>query len=147
MTLVPHNTSPLAILNHRFLVLECRATPGEHTGGALALRTSHEISAAPNDPLHWKVVLTVEFSPENPDAPSTYEGRISAEGEFRIHESFEEKNREALIRVTATSILYGACREMIASFTARSIHGILSLPSISFKKTKEMVNKLATSPK
>ena len=41
-----------------------------------------------------------------------------------------------LIRVTATSILYGACREMIANFTARSLHGILSLPSISFRKPK-----------
>lgn len=139
MTLVPHNTSPLAILNHRFLQFECRATPGEQTGGALELKTFHEISAAPGDPLHWKVLLTVEFSPENPEMPSTYEGRISAEGEFRIHETFEEKNREALIRVTATSILYGACREMIASFSARSIHGILSLPSISFRKTTELV--------
>ena len=147
MTLVPHNTSPLAILNHRFLVLECRATPGQHTGGALELKTSHEISASPEDPLHWKVVLTVEFSPKDPEIPSTYEGRVSAEGEFRIHETFEEKNREALIRVTATSILYGACREMIASFTARSIHGILSLPSISFRKTKEMVKYSESSPK
>jgi len=147
MTLVPHNTSPLAILNHRFLVLECRATPGQHTGGALELKTSHEISASPEDPLHWKVVLTVEFSPKDPEIPSTYEGRVSAEGEFRIHETFEEKNREALIRVTATSILYGSCREMIASFTARSIHGILSLPSISFRKTKEMVKYSESSPK
>lgn len=29
-----------------------------------------------------------------------------------------------------------ACREMIANFTARSIHGILSLPSISFRQPK-----------
>lgn len=138
MTLVPHNTSPLAIQNHRFLFFECRATLGEQTGGALELKTFHEISAVPDDPLHWKVVLTVEFFPENPAVPSTYEGKISVEGEFRIHESFEEQNREALVRVTATSILYGACREMIASFSARSTHGILSLPSISFRKTKEI---------
>ena len=64
-------------------------------------------------------------------------GTITILGEFRIHETFDETNHEALIRVTATSILYGACREMIANFTARSLHGILSLPSISFRKPKE----------
>jgi preprotein translocase subunit SecB len=144
MTLVPHNTSPLAILNHRFLLFECRATPGEQTGGALELKTFQEFSAAPDNPLHWKVILTIEFCPENPAVPSTYEGKISVEGEFQIHEGFEEQNCEALIRVTATSILYGACREMIASFSARSIHGILSLPSISFRQTKEVVKKIST---
>ncbi len=133
---MPHSTSPLAILNHRFLSFECRATAGHRTDGALELKTSQEFSTPSEDSSIWKVVLTVEFSPEDPESPSTYEGIISIEGEFRIHESFGDKNREALIRVTGTSILYGACREMIAGFTARSIHGILSLPSISFRQPK-----------
>jgi len=135
---MPHSTSPLAILNHRFLTFECRATTGDRTSGALELKTTQECSAVADDPSLWKVVLTVEFVPENPDNPATYEGRISIEGQFLIDESFGDKNREALIRVTGTSILYGACREMIASFTARSIHGILSLPSISFRQPKEL---------
>ncbi len=135
---MPHSTSPLAILSHRFLSFECRATEGDCTGGALTLKTSHKFSAAEDDPLLWKVVLTVEFMPEDLEAPSTYEGGISVEGQFRIDESFGDQNREALIRVTATSILYGACREMIANFTARSIHGILSLPSISFRQPGEL---------
>lgn len=134
---MPHNTSPLALLSHRFIAFECRATTGENTGGALAMTTSQEIAAASEDPLYWKVILTVEFCPEDAALPSTYEGRVVIAGEFRIHESFEEKNREALVRVTATSMLYGACREMVAGFTARSVHGILTLPSISFRKPKE----------
>ncbi len=134
---MPHNTSPLAILNHRFLVFECRATSGTQTGGAMALKTAHEITGTPDDPLRWQVALTVEFAPEDPANPSTYEGRITITGDFQIHQTFEEKNHEALIRVTATSILYGACREMLAGFTARSVHGILSLPSISFRKPKQ----------
>ena len=133
---MPHNTSPLALLNHRFLVFECRATTGPQTGGALALKTRHEIAGFPGDPLRWQVNLTVDFVPEDPAKPSTYEGRIAITGEFRIHESFDEKFRVALIDVTATSILYGACREMIANFTARSLHGMLSLPSVSFHKPK-----------
>lgn len=133
---MPHDTSPLAILGHRFLAFECRATTDSQCDGAMALKTSSDMAVNPDDPLLWQVTLTVEFSPEDPAHPSTYEGRIIVTGEFQIHESFSEKNREALIRVTATSILYGACREMIANFTARSAHGILSLPSISFRKPK-----------
>lgn len=133
---MPHNTSPLDLISHRFLVFECRATTGPVTGGALALKTNHTVSDFTDDPFCKQVTLTVDFSPEDPASPSTYEGTITILGEFRIHETFEEKNREALIRVTATSILYGACREMIANFTARSLHGILSLPSISFRKPK-----------
>lgn len=137
---MPHNTSPLAILKHQFLEFECRATQGEQSGGALKLKTQHTIAQNDDDPLNWQVTLTVEFAPEEPVNPSTYEGRIVIQGEFRIHETFGEKNREALIRVTGTSILYGACREMIAGFTARSVHGTLSLPSISFRKPKPPEN-------
>jgi preprotein translocase subunit SecB len=133
---MPHDTSPLAILGHRFLAFECRATSGSRCDGAMELKTSSEIAMNPDDPLVWQVTLTVDFSPEDPANPSTYDGRVVVSGEFRIHETFTEKNREALIRVTATSILYGACRELIANFTARSAHGILSLPSISFRKPK-----------
>lgn len=137
---MPHNTSPLALINHRFVAFECRATTGPATGGALALKTHYEVCGIADDPLRWQVTLTVDFAPEDPAKPSTYEGSITITGEFQIHETFEEKNREALIRVTATSILYGACREMLANFTARSLHGILSLPSISFRKPKELNN-------
>lgn len=133
---MPHDTSPLAILGHRFLAFECRATTGSRCDGAMELKTSSEIAVNPDDPLVWQVTLNVDFAPENPASPSTYDGRVVISGEFRIHETFAGKNREALIRVTATSILYGACREMIANFTARSEHGILSLPSISFRKPK-----------
>ena len=142
---MPHRTPPLSILSHRFLAFECHATVEDCTAGALTLKTSHEFSAAKEDPLLWKVVLTVEFLPEDPQVPSTYQGRLTAEGQFRIDGYFDDKNREALIRVTATSILYGACREMIAGFTARSIHGILSLPSISFRQPGEMAKGTSQS--
>ena len=134
---MPHNTSPLTILNHRFLAFECHATVDEQTDGLLSLKTQHEIGGFPDDPLRWQVTLTVEFSPENPKCPSTYQGLIKISGEFQIHDTYGEKNRNDLIRVTAVSILYGACREMIANFTARSLHGILALPSISFWMPKQ----------
>jgi hypothetical protein len=44
--------------------------------------------------------------------------------------------REELIRVTGASMLYGACREMLANLTARSTHGMSTLPSVSFAVPK-----------
>jgi preprotein translocase subunit SecB len=134
---MPHNTSPLELLNHRFLEFECKATIGDQTGGSLGLKTQYEIAADADNPLRWQVTLAVEFSPDALACPSTYQGKIKIIGEFQIHDSYAEKNRDALIRVTAVSILYGACREMVANFTARSVHGILSLPSISFWMPKQ----------
>ncbi len=134
---MPHNSSPLAIIRHRFHSFECIATDGPITDGALSLTTKPELSHSEDDPSLWQVTLLVEFAPEDKEKPSTYCGHMKIHGEFRIDESFKEENCEALIRVTAVSILYGSCREMLANFTARSLHGELSLPSISFRKHSE----------
>ena len=80
--------------------------------------------------------LDCGFRPQTSN-PFIYEGRTTITAEFQIHETFKEKNREALIRVSATSILYDAYREMLANLTARLLHGILSLPSISFHKSNQ----------
>ena len=134
---MPHDVSPLALISHRFVAFECRATESEDPQGELSLDTEQQLACDPEDPLNWQVRLKVSFHPVDPDAPTAYHGEIEILGHFEIHESFSEENREALIRVTATSMLYGACREMLASFTSRSIHGSLTLPSISFRKKQE----------
>lgn len=133
---MPHKVSPLSLLAYRFHVFECEATESESTQGGLSLFTEQTMTCESEDSSQWHVELIVKFEPEHPENPSMYRGLIKISGEFEVHESFSEKNREALIRVTATSMLYGACREMLANFTARSTHGILSLPSISFRKKK-----------
>lgn len=140
---MPHNQSPLSLLDLRFHAFECLATDSETTDGGLSLTTEQFIKCLDEDTSLWSVALEVKFAPADPEKPSTYQGTIRASGEFQIHETFSEQNHEALIRVTATSILYGACREMLANFTARSTHGILSLPSISFRKSKKTAKKAA----
>lgn len=134
---MPHSPSPLQLLSHRFLSFECIATDGSSTDGELSLVTKPTLRQGSENPREWQVLLRVEFTPENPDSPSMYQGHVAVEGKFCINESFKEENCEALVRVTAVSILYGACRELIAGFTARSTHGELSLPSISFRENRE----------
>jgi len=133
---MPHRTSPLTILDHRFLEVSVKTNEAPAEEGQYDLVTRAEISSTEGDPLKWQVVLEVGFGPRDTDSPTPYSGRVVVSGFFSILESFKETNREALIRVSAASILYGASREMVANITGRSIHGILSLPSISFRKEK-----------
>lgn len=134
---MPHDASPLDLLRYRYHAFECEADESEDPQGELSLTTEQKLACDADNPLSWHVSLTINFKPVDDEKPTTYRGKIQISGEFQIHESFKEENREALIRVTATSMLYGACREMLANFTARSLHGCLSLPSISFRKKKE----------
>jgi len=133
---MPHSQSPLTMLEHTFTHFQCTATEGEKIDGSLSLETETEteIASDSEDPLRWLVSLTVIFQADEEKYPSAYTGSVSIRGQFKIRESFKEEDREALIRVTAISILYGACREMLANFTARSCNGMLNLPSVSFRR-------------
>ena len=136
ITSMPHKTSPLTILDHRFLEVLVKTNEAPSEYGQYDLVTRAEIFSTESDPLKWQVLLEVAFGPRDTESPTPYTGKVVVSGFFRILESFTETNREALIRVSAASILYGSSREMVANITARSIHGILSLPSISFRKEK-----------
>ena len=131
---MPHSQSPLTMLEHTFTHFQCTATQGAQIDGSLSLETEAEIASDSEDPLRWLVSLTVAFQADEEKDPSAYTGSVSIRGQFKIRESFKEEDREALVRVTATSMLYGACREMLANFTARSCNGMLNLPSVSFRR-------------
>jgi len=144
--------SPLTILNHEFTIIELRADESSDPTGELELSTDVSIGTNADDKLLRACKLSVQFSSSNEDAPAPYCGKITINGMFRISESYAEHRRDQLIEVTATSILYGACREMLANLTARSSHGMLSLPSVSFfdpakAPTKKAVKKTTASKK
>jgi len=132
-----HSDSPLKLESYQFLNFQCRASRDENADGALQLQTKREVYFSDENPRQAHVVLTITFCPADADNDTTYQGEITVSGLFQIIEDFAEDKREALIRVTACSILYGAARELLANFTARSVHGVLSLPSISFRNTQQ----------
>lgn len=135
-----HEQSPLTLLNHRFISFSCHASNEDKAEGALALNTEQHIAQHSEDNSQWKVQLEVKFHAVDEASPSPYAGEIKIEGHFRVREDFDPERREELMRVTASSILYGACREMLANFTARSTLGMLSLPSVSFRNVKTVTN-------
>ena len=136
--------SPLTILNHEFTVIELRADKSTDLIGELELITDVRIGTNADDEFLRLCELEVGFGSADENKPAPYCGKISVSGMFRISETYAEHRRDQLIEVTATSILYGACREMLANLTARSTHGMLSLPSVSFfDPSKAPVKKVA----
>ncbi|MCP5531972.1 MAG: protein-export chaperone SecB [Akkermansiaceae bacterium] len=141
----PLNPSPLAIRAHEFLEIHLEATDCDDPDAPLTLDFNRKWGQSENDPLDWMAELTVRFGGEGDDDKVPYRGVIRAAGYFRIAKAYPEQNRETLIKVTGASILYGACREMLANLTARSSHGMISLPSVSFIERKRPVAKKAAT--
>ena len=124
--------SPLSIVAHEFREIQVKAAEEDKPKGTLGLKFNRKWGASDNDPLNWILELTVEFGGDQGEAKAPYAGLMRIEGMFKIHKDYPEDKRDSLIKVTGASILYGACREMLANLTARSSHGIISLPSVSF---------------
>jgi preprotein translocase subunit SecB len=139
--------SPLVIEHHEFCSIRINAADIESPKGQQSLRAIRHLERVPNEPRRWVIVLRIEFFSMMDAEPAPYTGEIVARGRFAVNESYPAERESALIEVTAASILYGACREMLASFTARSSHGILSLPSVSFSPMSEVQSGAATTPK
>lgn len=128
----PLKVSPLAIDHHEFRSIRIESSDRDNPTGFHSLRTKRATTRSEDSPSKWMVDLTVEISNSDEDDPAPYVGQITARGWFTVAEGYPFDKQASLIEVTAASILYGACREMIANFTARASHGPLSIPSISF---------------
>ena len=128
----PLNPSPLILHGHVFKSIHLDAAElDQETPGNGTLGTSRRFFNRSDDPKQWVVELTVRFGPENEETPTPYRGNCTVEGLFEVHSAYPG-DPERLIRITATSMLYGSAREMIANLTARGPHGIVNIPSVSF---------------
>lgn len=139
--------SPLAIERHEFTSIQLEAAEAENPTGELKIKTRRSLAKDVENPSHWKLTLTVEFGPNNADEPAPYAGSVTIVGSFHIGPGYPDEKHQTLINVTAASILYGACREMVANLTCRSTHGLLSLPSISFAPPANPKEKEPQTPK
>jgi len=139
--------SPLAIEYHEFRSIHVEASNQITPKGLLSLRTVRNVERHHEDLRRWMVDLTVDFYNSDEANPAPYSGSINARGWFTVVDGYPDEKQSTLIEVTAASILYGACREMLANFTARSSHGIMSIPSVSFTPMTQVTSASATKPK
>lgn len=132
----PLSASPLRLLAHRFTEVSVKASEQDQPQGGFSLNTTRSFRQHDENPREYQLILALELGSSTPDQESPYTARLTIEGEFEVAEAFPAEMREELIRVTGASMLYGACREMLANLTARSTHGMSTLPSVSFGSAK-----------
>lgn len=125
-------TSPLGIEQIDFLEIKVTATDFEGESGQGLITTRRNWHTHKDDPLKKMLVLQVTLTAEDPAAPPPYEVDVTARGFFRVHEGYPKDRADLLIEVNGASILYGAVRELVSNFTARSMRGTLILESLSF---------------
>jgi len=128
---MPPDRSPLAILTHEFTTIELRAEISEEPVGKLNLTTAVSFGTNPENELERACELTVEFGPVDKDQPASYSGKISVVGSFRISENYPEDRRDQLMKVSASSILYG-CLPRDAGQPHGKVGSWASLSSLSF---------------
>jgi preprotein translocase subunit SecB len=125
--------SPLRILKHEFIRLQLVAAPEpDEAKDPISVTIGRDPREFPGRENVWDLDLTLQFGASGPDEKAPYSGELVIRGSFEIEKDYPLENRLRLIKVTGASILYGACREMLANLTARSSRGIMFLPSITF---------------
>ena len=132
MTEQPLSASPLQIERHEFLEIAVKASEQENPHDVLSLTFHRQWAQADKEPRRWRMELTIRFGGEKDGKESTYTGLLKVAGYFAVVEQYPEDKMAELIQITGASILYGACREMLANLTARGPRGMVSLPSVSF---------------
>jgi|LakMenEpi03Aug12_release.lakeMendotaPanAssembly.Ray.scaffolds.fasta_scaffold33162_6 preprotein translocase subunit SecB len=132
----PLRASPIQIEAYEFLDIEVHASEHENAHSSLGLKVNRAFSPHEEDPLSWRIELTVHFGDEQNGVPSVYTGMVRIAGYFKVNEAYPREKASQLIEITGASMLYGACREMIASLTARNSRGMVTLPSITFVEPK-----------
>lgn len=130
------NASPLRLHGHRFTEISVKASEQEKPQAGFSLRTLRTIREHTDHSRMFLLILRVELGSNTPEQESPYTATLTIEGEFEVAEGYSAASPEDLVNITGASMLYGACREMLANLTARSIHGMSTLPSVSFLATK-----------
>lgn len=91
------------------------------------------------DPRHFTFSVKLSIRQSKQDEGVLLPYSVTIEGRAYLH--FRGKNQDLerfkYVRGTGYSMLYGAFREQIANFTARSVHGLWFLPTANFNSQVE----------
>jgi len=126
-------SSPLKLVGYEYLNIEVVSASGEVPDSDVPIRFEREWGHSSENTRIWKLALSIFFGSRcEEQAKSRYSGVVKVVGYFEVMASAPIEKMDLLVRVTGASILYAACREMVASLTSRYRFGLYYLPSISF---------------
>jgi hypothetical protein len=105
-------------------------TEQESSKRSLTCAHQLELSHRNDSDRFWLARLRVEFlHPEN-GPRSLYVGHCEMIAELELVAEVPEPDRIKLVSLNAGAILYSSIREWFATLSARSLHGLIELPTI-----------------
>ena len=135
--------SPLQMKDHRFTNLRVKSIEFGSIAAKPSLRPTIWFEPVTETTNQWKLILTVVIASADATKPFAYEADVQVQGLVEALEALPEDKRQQIALVNGFSILYSAAREMLLNITARSAHGPMALPTISFV---EMVKQETQKP-
>lgn len=126
--------SNIQMTHHGFLEISIKPNqtlePGNRENCAVTIQ--HQFSATPggDDTNKWIGRLRIEIVPPSDGYQFLYTGMLEMFGEFALHPEIPEEDRIKYAHINGGALLFGAAREMVATLTSRSIHGMIELPSV-----------------
>lgn len=126
--------SAIQIHKHEFAEISLKPNadlaPGKREACAVSIRHQFKASPTNKDETLWVARLRIELVPPDNGNTAIYTGILEVVGQFEIHPDVTKSERIKYACINGGALLFGAAREMTAVLTARSIHGLIELPSI-----------------
>lgn len=140
----------LQVERHYFVEIRLSAetslTEADLKKRSLTCRPNLAWSHKPGDTTFWIAKLKLDLIHADDGTRSLYTGTLENAGEFRLHPDVPEADRQKYVAMNAGAILYGAMREWVAMMTARSLHGMIELPTIDARCFIPKEIKTANAP-
>jgi preprotein translocase subunit SecB len=138
------STSPLQLKSCYFTSINLSTEPAHADWNNENVQVEISVDCKPRegDPLQWFIFLKVAINPKG-EGKSPFKGNIGAMGVFNVASTWTPENRERLVYVNGSGILYTSVREMVSILAGRTLYGPLWLPTLSFyeKFMAEEANK------
>ena len=140
--------SPLQLNKYFFPVISIVANPKfqeEHLDliPEIDVEINHDVFVSKDDENSFQLKLVIKVA-STAEKPVPYEIVLLVIGLFETAPDFPEKNK--LVGITGSSILYSAAREYIAMVTGRGPFPSIILPTVSFSQIQKNNNQPQSPP-
>jgi preprotein translocase subunit SecB len=133
--------SPLQLRHSCFTNISVQTNPNGLPDGQITLEPFIAFQKNQTDANQWLLSLRVIMKSTDAQKPFIYDADIGIHGLVEVQADFPAEKREQIATVNGLSILYSSIREMLLMMTARSGHGPMCLPTLSFVEV--LANKIA----
>jgi preprotein translocase subunit SecB len=138
--------SPLQLREHGFTTVRVHAIDNGSLTNPPSLKPAISFERQSTNPNQWRLVLSLQLGSQDAVKAFAYEGEMKVQGLVEVTGVVPEDRKEQLALVNGFSLLYSAAREMLLNITARSKHGGVTLPTISFVSMVKEATEPKTTP-